>query len=95
MQTILKRASNLKCMLFVNTNNVQTRYTKPYTASSLKLPLYVFFTYTQCTNYTKCMQMLIEATDVCFLYMQKLCILYFSNFCISKDAIFHSIFATL
>ena len=69
METILKRASNLKCMLFVNTKNVQTRYTKPYTASSLKLSLYVFFTYTQCTNYKICMQMLIEATNVCFLYM--------------------------
>ena len=36
-----------------------------------------------------------EATGVCFLYMQKLYILYFLNFRISNDASFHSIFAFL
>ena len=71
---------------------------KTYTTSWLKLPLYDFCIYAQCTNYTKCMQMLITsymATDVCFLYIQKLYILYFLNFRISNDAFFHSIFASL
>ena len=31
------------------------------------------------------------AADVCFLYIQKPYILYFSNFCINNDTIFHSI----
>ena len=59
---------------------IQTMYKlyKTYTTSSLKLHLYVFCTYTQCTNYKKCIPMLIES------YMQLLMYV----FCICNNPIF-------
>ena len=48
---------------------------KTYTTSSLKWPLHVFCTYTQHTNYTKCMQILIESNMKLPMYV----------FCIYKN----------
>ena len=53
-----------------------------------------FCTYKQCTNYTKCLQILIESYMLLMRYVfsiQNLYILYFSNFCVNMDAIFRSI----
>ena len=41
--------------------------------------------------YTNVNQIIYVAADVCFLYIHKPYILYFSNFRINNDAIFHSI----
>ena len=52
---------------------------------------------TQCTYYTKFTQILhinriiYVAADVWFLDIQKAYVLYFSNFCINNNSIFHSI----
>ena len=73
---------------------IQTMYKlhKTYTTSSLKLHLYVFCTYTQCTNYTKCIPMLIESYMQLLMYVFCICNNpIFLNFCINNDAIFHSI----
>ena len=51
----------------------------------------------QCTNYTKCIQMLIVShvvIDVCFLYTKQLYILYFFNFCANNDDVLRSTFAS-
>ena len=66
----------------------------------MKRPLYVFCSYPHCTNYTKCIQILIEsysyaAADIYFLYIQKRYILYFWDFRINNDAIVHSIWQPL
>ena len=54
---------------------------KTYTTSSLKWPLHVFCTYTQHTNYTKCMQILIESNMklpiMFFVYTKILNFLFF------------------
>ena len=51
--------------------------------------------YTLYNMYTNIIRIIYAAADVCFLYVQKLYILYFSNFCINNDghndAIFRSI----
>ena len=64
----------------INTKNVQTvqNLYKVQTKNSLKLEMDVFCTYKQCTNYTKCIVMLIK------LYMQLLMYV----FCIYKTSTF-------
>ena len=60
----------------------------------LKLETGVCCTYKQCTNYTKCMKMLIESYVLLLMYdlcIQDPNILYFSNFCFNNDAIFRAI----
>ena len=55
--------------IYKNVQPVQNLY-RVHTDKSLKLEMYVFCTYKQYTNYTKCIRMLIEsyaAADVCFL----------------------------
>ena len=55
--------------------------------------MYIFCAYKQCSNYTKCIQMLIESYMLLMMYffcMQNLYILYFLNLCVN-DAIFHSV----
>ena len=54
------------CFLYIQT---MCKVYKTHTTSKLKRPLHVFCTYTQCTNYTKCMQMLIESYMRLLMYV--------------------------
>ena len=90
VQTIQKLYNYLNKTAYLCFLCIQTMYKlyKTYTTSWLKLPFYVFCMYMQCTNYTKCIQMLIVShvvIDVCFLYTKQLYILYFFNFCANND----------
>ena len=71
-----KTASNLKCLVFVQT--VQNQYNS---SSNLKQPLYVFCTQKQCTNYIKRIQMLIESYILLLMFV----------FCISYAKTPHSL----
>ena len=57
-----KNGLKLEMYVFIHSYKQCTNYTyKTYTTSELKRPLYVFCSHTQCTNYTKCIHMLIES----------------------------------
>ena len=66
-----------KWWMYKNVQTVENLY-KVQTKNGFKLEMYVFCTYTQCTNYIKCIQMLIES------YMR----LLMYAFCIYKNPIF-------
>ena len=67
--------------MFFCTNKQCTNYTKPIQLANWNCLLCFMYIHI-CTNYTKWIQMLIESYEGCwcFLYIQKLFIVYFSNF---------------
>ena len=90
---------NIHQILTYIQKNVQTvqNLCKVQTKNGLKLEIYVFCTYKQCKNYTKCTQMLIESymwllMYVIFIYKKPT----FFTFHINNDVILSSVlFRTL
>ena len=71
-----------------------TNYTKPIQLANwynLCMFLYTQIMYKLYKIYTNVNWIMHAAADVSFLYIQNLYILYFSNFCINNDTLFHSI----
>ena len=56
-----------KWWMYKNVQTVENLF-KVQTKNGFKLEMYVFCTYTQCTNYTKCIQMLIESCMWLLMY---------------------------